>query len=91
MRRTPTARTLLRSIAANVRALRIRQELTQEQLAEAAGLDPTFVQRIERGSTNVGVVALALLGDALEVWPAVLLKRAEPAVRRPGRPRKTSR
>ena len=32
-----------------VRQLRIEHDLTQEELAEAAGLHPTFVSNIERG------------------------------------------
>lgn len=53
---------ILKYIGANVRALRIRRGLTQEQLAERVELDPRFMQRIERGTRNFSVLTLA---DAL--------------------------
>ena len=42
----------VRSIAANVRRLREKRGLTQEQLAEASGVDAKSVQLLERGTGN---------------------------------------
>jgi transcriptional regulator with XRE-family HTH domain len=73
-------------IAANLHRARTRAGLTQEQLAEAADLDLRFLQRIERGKTNLSVLTLTALANALAVPPGSLLKKATlPAVRR-GRP-----
>jgi transcriptional regulator with XRE-family HTH domain len=36
-----------------LRALRKRAEMTQEQVAERLGVDPTFVGRLERGQRGV--------------------------------------
>ncbi|WP_437274570.1 helix-turn-helix transcriptional regulator [Sorangium sp. So ce375] len=78
---------VLESIGANVHRLRVRLGLSQEALAEAADISTGFLQRVERGKTNVGVVVLVRLADALGVEPGVLLRRAVlPEVTR-GRPR----
>ncbi|AGP38184.1 helix-turn-helix domain-containing protein [Sorangium cellulosum] len=79
---------VLESIGANVHRLRVRLGLTQEALAEAANISTGFLQRLERGKTNVGVVVLVRLADALAVEPGALLRRAELPEATPGRPRK---
>lgn len=81
-----TAKTALTRIAGNVYRLRTRQSLTQEKLAELAGLDPRFLQRVERAKTNIGVVALAGLADALGVPLAALFREAELPPLTRGRP-----
>ncbi len=53
----------LRSIAANVRRLRIQRGLTQEQLAEAAALDRRTVQALEAGGTNPTAAVLVAVAD----------------------------
>jgi ribosome-binding protein aMBF1 (putative translation factor) len=78
----------LRFIAANTRKLRLLRGMTQEGLAEMADLDLRFIQRIERGSTNLSVGALIALSDALGVRPANLFRAAKLTPPRPGRPRK---
>jgi transcriptional regulator with XRE-family HTH domain len=79
---------LLQSIAANVRRLRRKRSLTQEQLAERTGLDLSYVQRIERAERSVSLAKLAALADALDVAPAVLLRSAALPRPRRGRPPK---
>ncbi|MFI0484403.1 VOC family protein [Actinomadura sp. 9N215] len=54
-----------RSAGARVRRLRVRRALTQEQLAEAAGVAIRTVQRAEDGSMSAETVAA--LAGALEV------------------------
>lgn len=76
----------LRFIAANVRRLRLKGELTQEKLAEKADLAPRFLQQVESASVNLSVDPLCKLAGALGVAPEALLKKAELAVARPGRP-----
>jgi len=88
MPRDPTLSELLRSIAANVRRLRTRLALTQEALAERAGQDLSYVQRVERGVTNLSVGVLLSLAVALGVTPATLLRPARLTTGRRGRPPK---
>lgn len=81
------ARRLLRSIAANIRAERLRRGWSQLHLAEAADLSPRYIVEIERGVVNVGAVALASVAGALDVPPGRLFQAAELEKRAPGRPR----
>jgi transcriptional regulator with XRE-family HTH domain len=53
-----------------------------------ADLDLRFIQRIERGTTNLSISALIGLADALGVEPTLLFRAAKLTPPRPGRPRK---
>jgi transcriptional regulator with XRE-family HTH domain len=55
---------ILSILGINVRKARDTKHLTQEKLAESAGLDPTYISGIERGSG--WPVALELIG--VEAW-----------------------
>jgi transcriptional regulator with XRE-family HTH domain len=81
-----TIRTLLESIAANVRRLRVAEGRTQQQVADQAGIDVTFLQRVERGSSNLSIAVLARLADTLETQVTDLLRPARMESRRRGRP-----
>lgn len=48
--------------------------MTQEQLAEAAGLHPTFVSNVERGYRVASVATLVRLATGLECPPGVLVE-----------------
>jgi transcriptional regulator with XRE-family HTH domain len=78
----------LRSIAANVRRLRSRRGLTQEALAERARQDLSYLQRVERGATNLSAGVLLALAIALDVPPSLLVRKARLAPIKRGRPRK---
>ncbi|WP_437606083.1 helix-turn-helix transcriptional regulator [Sorangium sp. So ce834] len=79
---------VLRFIGANVRRIRLKRGMTQQELADAAGVALRFLQQIERAKTNVGVAVLVRLADVLGVRPGVLFRQRElPPVKR-GRPRK---
>ncbi len=81
-----SAREYLTFIAANIYRVRTRVGMTQERLAEAADLDLRFLQRVERGRTNLSVLTLTALAAALDVPPSSLFRKAVlPDVRR-GRP-----
>ena len=84
----PNARAALhfRYIGANLHRARVRAGLTQEQLAEKAELDLRFLQRVERGQTNLSVSVLVALADALAIKPGRLLARAEMPPAQRGRP-----
>jgi transcriptional regulator with XRE-family HTH domain len=81
----------LASIAANVRRHRLRRGLTQEALAERAGQDLSYLQRVERGATNLSASVLFALAVALDVPPGLLVRKARLAPSRRGRPPKAKR
>lgn len=53
-------------IGAQIRALRKERNMTQEQLAEAAGLGATHVSHVENGTTKLSVRALIAIINALD-------------------------
>jgi transcriptional regulator with XRE-family HTH domain len=57
----------LRRFGSLVRDLRQRAGLSQEKLAELAGLHRTYVSGIERGNRNVSLVNIVRLARALGV------------------------
>ena len=87
------AREVFAYIGANVHRERTRAGLTQEKLAETADLDLRFLQRVERGKTNLSVAVVVALADALSVTPGTLLKEATLPEAQRGRPpsKKSSR
>ncbi len=58
-----------------VRRLRLERGLSQEALADAAGLHRTYVSGIERGLRNPTLTIVARLAIALDLAPADLLVR----------------
>ena len=52
-------------VARNIRRLRVARELSQEMLAVDAGIDRTYVSRLERGLENPSVAVLEKLSRAL--------------------------
>ncbi len=56
---------ILAKLGLNVRRQREERELTQESLAEKAGLDPTYISGIERGLCNPGIKNVAKLAKTL--------------------------
>jgi transcriptional regulator with XRE-family HTH domain len=56
---------LLKILAANIRQLRMEKGLSQEALAETAGLHRTYVGAIERAERNITLGTLAAFSNAL--------------------------
>jgi len=61
-------------LARNLRRLRAQQGISQEQLADLAGLHRTYVSSIERGERNVSIDNIERLAQALKVPAADLIK-----------------
>ncbi len=60
----------------NLRRKRHDQHMTQEELAERAGLSTRYVGAIERGEVSASVTVLGQIAEALGVEPGDLLRRS---------------
>jgi transcriptional regulator with XRE-family HTH domain len=65
----------LRVVGKRIRILRLTQELTQEELAAAAGISRSFVSLIEHGAKGIDVVRLLRIASALDVALDELVKQ----------------
>lgn len=68
---------VLVALGHNVRHRREARKLTQEKLAEGAGLDPTYISGIERGLRNPGIKNVVRLARALGIQTAKLVERVD--------------
>ena len=64
---------ILERIGLNITLLREQRGLTQEKLAELAGLHRAYIGQIERGEKNIGLRNLEKIAKALGVDIRVLV------------------
>jgi transcriptional regulator with XRE-family HTH domain len=81
MKRATTDQALIDAIARNVVALRKAAAMSQEDLADAAELDRTYISQVERKMRNLTVSVLARIARALNTTPDKLLISGTRAVR----------
>jgi len=62
----------LRRFGARVRQERALLGISQEELADRAGVHRTYIGSVERGERNVGVLTVIRLARALGVAPGAL-------------------
>ena len=81
----PADKSILKVFGERVRVLRQSCELSQEELAFAAGLDRTYIGGVERGERNISLVNIQKIANALAVSPAYLLQfeQASAVIREP--------
>lgn len=76
------------TFATNLRRFRHAKGLSQEVLALEAGVNRTYLSKIEKGETHVGLEIIGKLATALDVKPHEFLvgasrkKAARPRVRK---------
>ena len=63
----------LERLGAGIRAVREKAGLSQEALADAAGVDRSHMSRIERGKRNVSFLNICRIADALDCKPSDIL------------------
>jgi transcriptional regulator with XRE-family HTH domain len=56
--------------------------MSQEQLAETAGLDRSFISLVERGIQSPNIVVLLKIAEVLNIPASDLIARAEAAMRK---------
>ena len=67
----------LEQFGVRVRSLRQKARLSQEELADKAGIHRTYIGGVERGERNLGFINILRIADALEISPASLFKGIE--------------
>ena len=65
---------LKKAMAINLQRERHARDLTQEELADRAGLSARYLGSIERGAVSASVTVLGLLAQALRVDPCELIR-----------------
>jgi transcriptional regulator with XRE-family HTH domain len=73
---------VLAALGAAVRDLRLSRHLSQEDVADLAGLHVTYISGIERGLRNVGFENLHKVADGLGVDLPTLTAAVEAHLRR---------
>ena len=63
----PSLEQQLTTIGRNIRAARTRNKATQQQLADQAGLDRTYVSLVEHGRQNLTIAAALKIAHALNI------------------------
>ncbi|WP_339822475.1 helix-turn-helix transcriptional regulator [uncultured Parasphingorhabdus sp.] len=67
---------LLKALGGAIRAKRKALGLSQEALADAAGIDRSHMGKIERGERNVTMLNIARIAAALDAKPSEILHAA---------------
>lgn len=62
-----TKENLMAVVGNNLKAYRTMRNMTQEELAEKAGVSISFCANIERGKKGVSIFALRAFADALDI------------------------
>jgi transcriptional regulator with XRE-family HTH domain len=76
-------------VGMNLRRYRHLAQISQEDLADRAGIDRTYVSGVERGIRNPTVTILQSLAEALKIDTAALLEKPVPTPPRKHPPLKT--
>lgn len=61
-------------VGSTIRKLREKQGVSQEELAERAGIHRTFMSHVECATRNITVYNLVKIARALRVKPSMLLE-----------------
>ena len=68
---------LAKTVGRRLRSYRLALGLSQERLAERAGLHPTYIGQVERGEKNLTIESLEKITYALQVPMSGVFERIE--------------
>ncbi|MCI8641622.1 MAG: helix-turn-helix transcriptional regulator [Clostridia bacterium] len=60
-------------IGKRIRSLRLKNNMTQEELADEINISVAFISRIERGTVHINLKRLTQIAEILKVSPGYLL------------------
>lgn len=69
------AKKLIQGVGQTIRLLRVEKKLNQEELADKAGLDRTYVSGVERCVRNITLESLESIVEALDVDVSFFLSK----------------
>ena len=75
--------TVLKNLGARLRNLRQKQGISQEGLADLAGLHRTYIGGVERGERNISLLSLMALAEALGISLSTLVEGVDYEPRQP--------
>lgn len=79
MKTTPETVKYVRRFGQRVRLIRQQNELSQEELADRAGVHRTYIGMVERGEKNATIVTIVKISGALGVPAMELVREIEDA------------
>lgn len=68
---------IAKTVGNRLRSYRRAQGLSQEKLAEHAGLHPTYIGQVERGEKNLTIESLEKITQALEIPVSCVFEKNE--------------
>ncbi len=74
---TPVRTNVRVQFGIRLRKLRLGMGRSQEELAQRAGLDRSYVGSVERGERNISLENICLLAKALELPPSALFENLQ--------------
>ena len=75
---------MTKELGRRIRAERTAKKMTQEELAECAGLHPTYIGQVERGEKSLTVASLEKIVEGLEISFSDLFENIRPPTKPAG-------
>ena len=72
---------MTKELGKRIRAERIDKKMTQEELAERAGLHPTYIGQVERGEKSLTITSLEKIVEGLGISFSDLFENIQPSTK----------
>ena len=73
---------MTKELGKRIRTERIDKKMTQEELAERAGLHPTYIGQVERGEKSLTITSLEKIVEGLGISFSDLFENIQPQIGR---------
>lgn len=68
---------LLKQLGLNIKVERVKKQMTQEDIADAAGLDRSYISDVENGKRNISAFNLFKIAKALGINPGMFFQEGD--------------